>query len=403
MLALDTKGRAAPLLLLAAAATVSVSGVLLWGLWRRFRKPGNEEQAASSGDDGIEAVPAVQPISPHRSDTHEHGHHHHHHSSRAKPSRSTRSSTKREPTILHHAGHGETERLLPSRAATQPVYSSHSHTHPHHSHTDSSAHHEHSSQILQFHVTHDEPLPIDQYQEESPTHERRTRGSVSPTLFPGTSGHHGRDSYHAHGGSIHRAVTDSAVIDDFSRHLHQNSIDILSGVESGGPVDAVYDGPGKHYREMARDALRLRKVALENSQRSFRSGRKAEARQLSEEGRLHEGRAKQYNAQAAAEIFQCYNPRYYSASSTSPPFSRCDLHGLHVEEALQYAREHLTRCRQAGVEKTMLIVGKGSHSQAGGARIKPAIMQMMANTGGVIAALHEKNEGCIVVEFARGY
>ncbi|KAH8116511.1 hypothetical protein DFH11DRAFT_1506004, partial [Phellopilus nigrolimitatus] len=155
------------------------------------------------------------------------------------------------------------------------------------------------------------------------------------------------------------------------------------------------------YRELARSEENLRRAAIENSRGAYRSGRGAVARQLSEESKVHEERSREYNALAAAEIFAFYNRG--GSSSSSGKLSRCDLHGLHVDEAMKYAQNHLITCRNAGVDKTMLIVGKGSHSQAGGARIKPAIMQMMAGTRGVIAGVHEKNEGCIVVEFTMGH
>lgn len=78
---------------------------------------------------------------------------------------------------------------------------------------------------------------------------------------------------------------------------------------------------------------------------------------------------------------------------------RCDLHGLHVDEALKYAQDHLVRCQEARIEKTMLVVGKGSHSQTGAARIRPAMLDMLRSTRGIVHGMHEKNEGCITVEF----
>ena len=81
---------------------------------------------------------------------------------------------------------------------------------------------------------------------------------------------------------------------------------------------------------------------------------------------------------------------------------RCDLHGLFVEEAVKYAEDHLVRCREAMIDKTMIVVGKGSHSSTGSARIKPAIMNMLSSTRGLVHGVHEKNDGCITVEFAIG-
>ena len=71
------------------------------------------------------------------------------------------------------------------------------------------------------------------------------------------------------------------------------------------------------------------------------------------------------------------------------------------KESLEYARQHLIACRSAGVDKTMLIVGKGSHSQPGGPRIGPAISDMLRGIAGIVADAHENNSGAIVVEFTR--
>ncbi|EJD07317.1 uncharacterized protein FOMMEDRAFT_16017 [Fomitiporia mediterranea MF3/22] len=153
-----------------------------------------------------------------------------------------------------------------------------------------------------------------------------------------------------------------------------------------------------HYRELALQEARLRKNAFENSKKAFKMGRKAEAKQLSEQGKHHDENARRYNALAAQEIFSANNPQYFTARR----LSKCDLHGLHVEEAMAYARDHLVACRAARADKTMLIVGRGSHSQQGGSRIRPAILSMLSGTGGIVAGVHEKNEGCIVVDFAVG-
>lgn len=111
---------------------------------------------------------------------------------------------------------------------------------------------------------------------------------------------------------------------------------------------------------------------------------------------MHDERIRHFNALAAADIFAHYNPKY---QATAQRLTRCDLHGLHVDEARQYAHNHLEACRAVGVEKTMLIVGKGGHSQQGAARIKPAILDMLVGRQGLVAGIHEKNDGCIVVDF----
>ncbi|KAI5120269.1 hypothetical protein M0805_004605 [Coniferiporia weirii] len=192
-------------------------------------------------------------------------------------------------------------------------------------------------------------------------------------------------------GGVSLSEYNDLFLQDFPHVKHEGQ-HTLEPVETGGP--------GRRYREMARTEAKLRKIAFRGSQLTFRLGRKAEAKRLSEIRKDHDKKAKQFNAHAAADIFAHQNPDYNSGF-TSPLYLQCDLHGLYVEEALQYALDHLSRCRKAGVKNTMLIVGKGSHSQEGGAKIRPAIMQMLGDVCDVVATLHETNEGRIVVEFLR--
>ncbi|KAH9083555.1 hypothetical protein EDB83DRAFT_2329929, partial [Lactarius deliciosus] len=52
---------------------------------------------------------------------------------------------------------------------------------------------------------------------------------------------------------------------------------------------------------------------------------------------------------------------------------KIDLHGLHVNEALQFAEDQLQTARSRGDEVVHFIVGKGLHSDAGEAKIRPAL------------------------------
>ncbi|KAI5120270.1 hypothetical protein M0805_004606 [Coniferiporia weirii] len=199
-------------------------------------------------------------------------------------------------------------------------------------------------------------------------------------------------------------AADTATIDDLRNRSHQVFPNIEQKDENHAPEPVEIELiRANKYRQMAGSEAGLRKTAFESSQRSFRSGDKAMAKQLSNEGKLHDGKVKRYNAQAAAAFFAYHNPGYSSSFTFLPKLKRCDLHGLYVEEALQYARDHLVRCRETGLEITTFIVGKGTHSQEGCAKIKPAIVQMLENMRGLRSTLHEINGGRIIVEFLEPY
>jgi len=127
----------------------------------------------------------------------------------------------------------------------------------------------------------------------------------------------------------------------------------------------------------------------------------------------------EYNALASSEIFRHYNPNYpptatansslFLASSflgafvslfTAGPndLSRLDLHGQHVSEAIAMVEDHLKRCRREGVQRTMIITGRGAHSVGGVAKIKPEVEGLLAGKG---VRYWREGDGAFVVECRR--
>ncbi|KAH8979137.1 hypothetical protein EDB92DRAFT_1905837 [Lactarius akahatsu] len=74
-----------------------------------------------------------------------------------------------------------------------------------------------------------------------------------------------------------------------------------------------------------------------------------------------------------------------------------DLHGLRVAEAIQVAKDELETARSRGDEVVRFIVGKGLHSDAGGAKIRPALQDLFTQ-GGLIHWLDPSNAGVLVVQ-----
>ena len=94
-------------------------------------------------------------------------------------------------------------------------------------------------------------------------------------------------------------------------------------------------------------------------------------------GSLHEQKMKEANHLAAVEIFEKVN-------ASLLPQNVLDLHGLHVDEAI----EHLTTVLQQKTEEfkqnggkpyLSVITGRGNHSQGGVARIKPAVIKYLTS------------------------
>lgn len=81
------------------------------------------------------------------------------------------------------------------------------------------------------------------------------------------------------------------------------------------------------------------------------------------------------NHRAASQIFQRVN-------SSLLPRNILDLHGLHVEEALEHLGDVLETKTSECVRglcrpQLSVITGRGNHSQGGVARIRPAVLDYL--------------------------
>lgn len=110
---------------------------------------------------------------------------------------------------------------------------------------------------------------------------------------------------------------------------------------------------------------------------AYRMGKKNVATFYAQQGSLHEQKMKEANHLAAVEIFEKVN-------ASLLPQNVLDLHGLHVDEAI----EHLTTVLQQKTEEfkqnggkpyLSVITGRGNHSQGGVARIKPAVIKYLTS------------------------
>nr|XP_021141691.1 NEDD4-binding protein 2 [Columba livia] len=120
-----------------------------------------------------------------------------------------------------------------------------------------------------------------------------------------------------------------------------------------------------------------RKECLKKAGEAYRMGMKSVAAFYAHQGRLHEQKMKEANHAAAVQIFE-------RANTSLLPMNVLDLHGLHVEEAVT----HLSRVLQEKSEEHQqtggkpylcVITGRGSHSQGGVARIRPAAIRYLTS------------------------
>ena len=126
---------------------------------------------------------------------------------------------------------------------------------------------------------------------------------------------------------------------------------------------------------------------FEASKKAFEEDRKKEAKELSDEGKMHGQKMEEANKRAVDEILKPQNLDHSD---------RIDLHGLLVAEAVEATRNFVKNVIEKGISEgkiLSIITGAGHHSQAEkGPVIKPAIIEMCKQENWKLEA-DEGNEG----------
>ncbi|NXC38806.1 N4BP2 protein, partial [Penelope pileata] len=135
-----------------------------------------------------------------------------------------------------------------------------------------------------------------------------------------------------------------------------------------------------------------RQECLKKAGEAYHMGMKPVAAFYARQGRLHEQKMKEANHAAAAQIFERVN-------TSLLPLNVLDLHGLHVDEAVnqlsRVLQEKSEEYQQTGGKPYLCVItGRGSHSQGGVARIKPAAIRYLTSHNYRFA---EIKPGCLKV------
>ncbi|KAH9083553.1 hypothetical protein EDB83DRAFT_2212788 [Lactarius deliciosus] len=134
--------------------------------------------------------------------------------------------------------------------------------------------------------------------------------------------------------------------------------------------------------------------ARHKAKNAKKKGRLGAAHAHKQDAIAHEGEMKELDKRAAKIFFRENNKVGRREGG------KIDLHGLYVAEAIQVAEDQVQTARGRGDEVVRFIVGKGLHSDAGEAKIRPALENLFTKRG-LIHSLDPDNAGVLIVQLDR--
>ncbi|NXN20858.1 N4BP2 protein, partial [Nycticryphes semicollaris] len=176
------------------------------------------------------------------------------------------------------------------------------------------------------------------------------------------------------------SVQQNEIVSSYSAAKNREKKAKKSKEEDDPLSEAFQDFEYPQYNDLRAEAFchqQKRQECLKKAGEAYRMGMKPVAAFYAHQGRLHEQKMKEANHAAAVQIFEKVN-------TSLLPMNVLDLHGLHVEEAVDHLsrvlQEKSEEYQQAGGKPYLCVItGRGSHSQGGVARIRPAAIRYLTS------------------------
>lgn len=221
----------------------------------------------------------------------------------------------------------------------------------------------------------------------SSRHSNRKHLTVSPAAAPVTRLQAGADIINPSSGS---SDSETDFYDSTGASRRQPELAYDGFLLANDPVAAAVDEAGrlvaerskmKSVADQERQALGLHRQARNTyfaaAQMAYEKGNREAAQELAGKGKEH--------AQLAKEARHRANQAAYDSCNLSVTNRfKVDLHGLHVEEALQVLEQHLLSLGGLGCPGGVLlqvVTGVGKHSWNGRPKILPAVVRYLSDAG----------------------
>ncbi|PRP88354.1 small MutS related family protein [Planoprotostelium fungivorum] len=136
---------------------------------------------------------------------------------------------------------------------------------------------------------------------------------------------------------------------------------------------AAYEAIYAKYQTQIDALAKERTQFSEQADAAYNSGDKGAAAEFREKAKGNTAKMEELQNQACKEVFAFNNKDHDEMT--------IDLHGLHVEPALRLMQERMQSVKSKGKSPLVVIYGAGNHSDAGGAKIKPAVRKHLDSEG----------------------